>query len=163
VALCRDCPIGAANAGVAVRAPQATASAKPMHICPRCGRVGCQRLIPSRGICVSCYNREREIERGRDRRGHIPRRPALVPTLTLLNDGGETVARAAVGIVELSLWVLHQGARSVSRAGVRDDVLSLIARQESLSRWVPHGGPMQIGLWPGLDYRQPRTMRGSRV
>jgi hypothetical protein len=71
---CRACPIGAANAGQA--APQDTADEAAAVIaledlCPRCYRKG-NRLIGDH-LCVSCYNRAREVVRGKNRKGNRPK------------------------------------------------------------------------------------------
>ena len=62
---CARCPIGAAHAG---------RSAPPRHqgesTCARCERIG-QRIVRGR-LCVSCFNREAEVERGYNRKGVPP-------------------------------------------------------------------------------------------
>lgn len=64
---CRGCAIGAAHAGFQpVRySPHYGAS-----ICPRCGK-GTTRMIGGR-VCVSCYNRAREMRAGKNARGNRP-------------------------------------------------------------------------------------------
>lgn len=71
---CKTCPVG----GVLWRnAPTLEAHTIPdcNGICPRCGRVG-QRLIgpgkAEEALCVSCWNRKREEEKGCNARGHVP-------------------------------------------------------------------------------------------
>jgi hypothetical protein len=64
---CRSCFVGATHAGVS------NASRSPIRgalVCARCTR-GATRLIGKR-ICISCYNRERELIRGRNARGMVP-------------------------------------------------------------------------------------------
>lgn len=68
-AACVACPLGATNAGVE-QSPVAGAVESIRMICPRCERPA-QRLIHDR-LCVSCYNREREVRIGRDRKGNRP-------------------------------------------------------------------------------------------
>lgn len=66
-AVCRCCRIGAMHAGE----DQASMSPfKDMPICARCHR-GATRLI-GRHICVSCYNRQRELVIGRNAKGKPP-------------------------------------------------------------------------------------------
>ncbi len=66
---CRTCPLGAARAGRPLP-PNAAAAELLRRVCPRCLRQA-QRLI--NGLhCVSCYNREAECRRGRDRKGNRP-------------------------------------------------------------------------------------------
>lgn len=68
---CLGCPIGAQNAGERIEdATKARYEAALRRICPRCIRPA-SRLI--NGVfCVSCYNREREIARGRNCKGNRP-------------------------------------------------------------------------------------------
>jgi len=63
--VCRGCEIGAMNAG---EAP--TPEAPPDRACLRCGATD-QRLVRKQ-ICVSCFNREREVLTGRYRRASPP-------------------------------------------------------------------------------------------
>ena len=63
---CARCPVGAHHAG-----RQAPPQHLTEHACARCERVG-QRIIQGR-LCVSCFNRQLELERGRDRKGNAPR------------------------------------------------------------------------------------------
>lgn len=68
---CRSCFIGATHAGVS------NASHSPIRgalICARCEE-SATRLIHHH-ICVSCFNREREVIRGRNARGAYPVRAA---------------------------------------------------------------------------------------
>jgi hypothetical protein len=72
---CRACPIGAAHAGREAPQQAADTEAAKMRLeglCPSCERTG-QRIIVSRGICVSCYNRRREVAVGRNRKGNAPK------------------------------------------------------------------------------------------
>lgn len=115
-AVCRGCKIGAVHAGQP--GEEAATAALAEKVCVRCGSVG-RRMIHVRGVCVSCYNREREIEIGRDRRGAMPRRPAQVPVLDIAI-GQQLVARAAAGRVELALWAMRSSPGAV------------------IARWIPH-------------------------
>lgn len=125
VASCKGCQIGAGHAG------EANAPLEPSPgLCVRCGSTG-RRMIHSRGVCVSCYNREREIARGADRRGKPPRKPAQVPILAV-DISGRPVRRQAAGRVELTLWALRNSAVGAV-----------------VSRYVLRGSPVQAALWPG--------------
>lgn len=64
---CRSCQTGAVSAGVSQPNHKDEALAK---LCPRCGRLT-DRMIKGK-LCISCYNREREVARGKNRKGHIP-------------------------------------------------------------------------------------------
>jgi hypothetical protein len=136
---CRGCSTGATNAGEVQAAPQA-----PGTLCVRCGRIG-QRMIHSQGLCRSCYNREREIARGADRRGHPPKRPAQVPTLGIMV-GGAPVRRQAAGVVELALWALARAPGGV------------------VCRLAPQRMAVQLPLFPGRAEAMPRRrVRRARI
>ncbi|HYD68502.1 hypothetical protein [Azospirillum sp.] len=82
---CRSCPVGAASAGKPM--PVATVTGDALScICPRCQR-SAARIIKGR-LCVSCYNREREVIKGRNAKGTIPRLTAKLHRQVLaVNDG----------------------------------------------------------------------------
>ena len=62
---CKRCPIGAAHADVSSLKPKRAAE------CLRCGS-WTHKLV--RGLlCVSCFNRQQEVLKGQDRRGHQPK------------------------------------------------------------------------------------------
>ncbi|GJE41128.1 hypothetical protein [Methylobacterium soli] len=81
---CLFCPIGMVHSGrehplrilrQAAAAAGATreviGAADTPACCPRCGR-GAFRIVHSAGVCVSCYNREREARIGRNAKGKAP-------------------------------------------------------------------------------------------
>ena len=68
---CRSCPVGAANAGLVQPKHADEALSK---LCPRCGRLT-ERMIKGR-LCISCYNRAREVVRGKNCKGNAPVRVA---------------------------------------------------------------------------------------
>lgn len=83
--LCRNCPIGAHHAGKGDAAQSALCG---IPICARCERTGL-RLI-GHDICVSCWNRERELVIGRNARGRKPlNHPPLVPVAVNVRVDGE--------------------------------------------------------------------------
>lgn len=65
---CRRCPLGASHAGVEFVPPSVVVDSQ---ICPRCRRQA-ERLIRGR-LCVSCYNRDRERQIGRNAKGTKPK------------------------------------------------------------------------------------------
>lgn len=70
VTKCRGCEIGACHAGQKVEASRAAVVSD--HHCARCGN---PRLKLIQGnICVSCYNRQLEVQRGVNRRGTKPQK-----------------------------------------------------------------------------------------
>jgi hypothetical protein len=84
---CVGCRVGAEHAG---KAPQSTP--EPAHRsgeCIRCGRKDTRRQIGA-ALCMSCYNREREVLRGTNRKGQWPRVSATrlhACTATIAGDG----------------------------------------------------------------------------
>jgi hypothetical protein len=64
---CRGCAIGATHAGATVVKYSWLYGAV---FCPRCDAGGA-RMIGSR-VCVSCYNREGELKKGKNGRGNCP-------------------------------------------------------------------------------------------
>jgi len=100
---CRGCPIGASHAGVAMSSVEAAADEWRM-VCCRCLRQS-DRLIRGR-LCVSCYNREREVKVGRNGKGG---RPLLTDRLkpvsvAITTEDGVTrivTAESATGAVEI--------------------------------------------------------------
>jgi len=118
VAHCRACIIGAAHANQAVTFYSRWFDSE---ICPRCGQGGL-RLVGNRR-CISCYNRERELRVGRNRRGHRPTflKPVYPMTVRYLLDGNVTDHRTtAVDRVEVMAQVQRttKGRVYFGRAGV---------------------------------------------
>lgn len=87
LAKCRNCPIGAEHAGEGVIS---VSSLRGSGICARCHRGG-MRLVGS-DICVSCWNRAREVARGRNAKGKPPKiHPAMDPRTITVRSGDELV------------------------------------------------------------------------
>ena len=87
---CRACPVGATHAGV----PSEEASASRflgVGYCSRCH--GDARRLIRGSICVSCYNREREVLIGRNAKGSRPiyGKAIGVATISCLLDAGKKV------------------------------------------------------------------------
>lgn len=94
---CADCEIGARHAGVALPPPPPR---RPPY-CPRCGRDDL-RLIAGR-LCVGCYNRQREVVVGRNRKGGHPiEHPPLWSLELLVLRGGDTERAQIDGVVGLA-------------------------------------------------------------
>lgn len=84
---CVGCPLGATHAGDTQEvAAKARASEALRRICPRCTRPAA-RLINGRW-CISCYNRVREVARGKNAKGNLP-----VIVMSRLHNVALTVAR----------------------------------------------------------------------
>lgn len=65
---CVQCPIGQHHAG---EQGMRVHRAKPTGVCVRCERRTTRRML-GHGICISCYNRQREVLRGRNGKGVRP-------------------------------------------------------------------------------------------
>lgn len=85
---CRYCPVGAVNAGRPAAEAAALGGSDTLRaICPRCLRLAA-RLINGR-FCVSCFNRHREAQKGRNAKGGVPRLTAVLHAEVLaVMDGG---------------------------------------------------------------------------
>jgi len=91
--ICRSCPIGAAHAGETV---VYYSKRYGSMICPAC-RKGTTRMIGGK-VCVSCYNRRREISIGKNGRGNAPvellQKPPHTVEFTVCVDGSPKRVRA---------------------------------------------------------------------
>lgn len=139
---CRECPLVlAARARTALPPPRASAPdtgplpeqpkvVDPRQVCACCGETG-RRMVPSRGLCISCYNRELEIKHGYDRRGNSLQGRSIAPIRVLTIDG-QQIRRPSKSLLALTLWVLrsHPGA--------------------AISRGMPQGSPRSSALFPGM-------------
>lgn len=65
---CQGCPIGANHAGDVSLSKKTNPLYKASH-CPRCHKHA-TRMV--KGLCVSCLNRQYELEKGRNAKGHAP-------------------------------------------------------------------------------------------
>lgn len=87
LAKCRNCPIGAAHAG---EASFEVSVLRGSGICSRCHRGG-MRLIGG-DICVSCWNRQREVIRGFNAKGKPPKHhPAMEARVIRVLSGGQLI------------------------------------------------------------------------
>lgn len=97
-AACLGCPIGPVHSGELAPKPNR------VMVCVRCRRspsdcddprhVGAVRLVRGGLVCVSCYNREREVVRKRNAKGTMPVKWAGLRPITvvgLADDGTKTV------------------------------------------------------------------------
>lgn len=112
---CRSCFIGATHAGVS------NASRSPISgalVCARCAR-GATRLINGH-TCISCYNRERELIRGRNARGMVPTKLApLAPrTVFYMANGRAKLVRRerTTNSAELIIATLRDALHTVTFA-----------------------------------------------
>ncbi len=77
---CRGCSIGARHTGI-VPETASTSQFLGQLICSRC-QESTRRLI-RKSICVSCYNREREVMLGKNAKGGVPINCRRVSSATL--------------------------------------------------------------------------------
>jgi hypothetical protein len=84
---CLGCPVGAIHAGQdPKRATEALAAEALRRFCPRCERYAARMI--RRALCVSCYNRQREVRIGRNAKGNRPVEVAArFGTMTVAVDG----------------------------------------------------------------------------
>lgn len=101
---CAGCPIGAAHAGEKPPASGLFGS----RLCPRCTNPAARFV---RGVCVSCINRQYELERGVNAKGSAPSRLAPLVSLSLAyaidGEARLTTFPKVTGCVEAMLRVLR--------------------------------------------------------
>ncbi len=110
---CKGCEIGAMHAG------EAGASQSPLlntRICGRCHRTG-MRLI-HKHLCVSCYNRQREVLVGKNAKGSSPVKWQALARRTItyqLSDGtvAERTLDRTTDMEELIVGVLRDERKAV--------------------------------------------------
>lgn len=109
---CRLCPIGAVHAG------EVAASMSPLKgtlTCARCHRTA-GRLIGSM-VCVSCYNRQREVLIGRNAKGTAPVKHCAIDMRRIRYRHGDDVRtlrlRHTVDNDEMMVAVLRDSKNSV--------------------------------------------------
>ncbi|WP_143098239.1 hypothetical protein [Variovorax sp. OK605] len=85
---CYGCPIGRqhqpASAGSSAPPPQE----RRLTTCQRCGRSDL-RIVHERGICISCYNRQRELIRGRNGKGFPPQKMQPLAEFSVATESAE--------------------------------------------------------------------------
>ena len=141
---CRSCPVGASHAGggsTPVDDAKAKAAAARQQVidewksvCPRCLRLS-SRIIKD-NLCVSCYNRSREVEVGKNRKGSAPKLlPARLCTVTMriIDASGSRVESFTnvTGAVEAMVSVAKQATGWVAFGAVVPAVLE----GAELERW----------------------------
>jgi hypothetical protein len=120
---CLNCPVGREHcAGAPV--PEAAAAPEIYYrpVCLRCRRDGKEegsrlisrmRLVRNQTICVSCFNREREVLLGANAKGAKPKKWQLYrPQVAYVRDSRvmrEAMATPVVDRTEAALTLLRQG------------------------------------------------------
>jgi hypothetical protein len=119
---CIACPLGAQHAGKPSCAMTAPPQASRRRVCVRCRRsgresdsrlLGRMRLVRGHTICVSCYNREREVLHGHNAKGGMPRKWAGLhrPRVASVCDARTVVKRLdspVVDRVEAALTLMRE-------------------------------------------------------
>ncbi len=112
---CRNCPLGALHAGKTVEAATALTDAL-RNICPRCERVA-SRMIGGE-LCVSCYNRAREVRIGRNAKGGRPLLTDRLHTRRLVVIEGSSDRlidrQYATGLPEVMIAVARRATKPVA-------------------------------------------------
>ncbi|MFZ4537894.1 hypothetical protein [Propionivibrio sp.] len=143
---CLGCPIGALHAGD--KAPQAKERPVGTLICSRCHHPAA-RIICG-GVCVSCYNREREMIKGKNGKGVPPR-----PVERFWDDEAGDCRVPFTHRVELTFSVLGV-VRPVIYRNVADTFEAVLRTVRGRRDTVTFGfhsavkAPMQMSLWGGM-------------
>lgn len=131
---CLGCPIGKDHAGPAVVQPEPRPAALVYRaVCVRCRRssrsegarlLGRMRLIRNQTICVSCFNREREVLRGANAKGATPKKwnRLFRTTATYVSQGAlqlESLATPVIDRSEALLTILRRTPGQVAFAWSR--------------------------------------------
>lgn len=144
-ARCAGCAIGALHAGV--EPPKKRAIGR--LTCARCHE-SATRLVCGGAICVSCYNREAEVRRGRNGKGVPP-----VPVDRFFSASAVGGRGKGKTVVLHDVSVLVEGAMRAMRAADTMEVMlrvlrnrpdAVFARSAQVAR--PHVG--QLSLFAGL-------------
>jgi hypothetical protein len=107
---CLGCRVGAMSAGKTMPVTAEAVEAWRM-VCPRC-RKPAQRMIKER-FCISCFNRDAEVRRGRNSKGAPPKEliARLHPEIVAVSDGAAARIVREENVVDLTeLIVLHARA-----------------------------------------------------
>lgn len=122
---CTRCPIGAAHAG------EELVVGLPSRLCLRCG--GSDKRLIRGVVCISCYNRERELRLGRNAKGSFPAHARRVREADVFVAGvGRVRVERVADVAEAVLIALRRNPR----AQVRPMMPPPPVRQLSLFGWA---------------------------
>jgi hypothetical protein len=128
--LCEGCPIGAKHAGGRIRGTQRL---QVSFICSRCHQSSWRAAVKHRSLCITCWNREREVRIGQNRKGcrplvkdrfweieppEKPDRCAKVYTVNFTLDGRE-IKKKVSDTLEAILEAVREPGVWISRSGQR--------------------------------------------
>lgn len=119
LAPCMGCEVGAANAGEPASTKAAPGKGKPASVgqtCCRCGKGG-RRLVLGHTLCISCFNRQREYQAGRNAKGGPTRdhRPLFCAVVGVSSAAG-AVTPMAIDWVGSTLEAMLVIQRSTGRS-----------------------------------------------
>ena len=129
---CIGCSVGACHAGApkVEEAPKANQSLQYRPVCCRCRRdgtkqgtrlIGKLRLVRAHTVCVSCFNREKEVLAGRNSKGAKPKKwgGLFFTRAAYIADGKAIVidlADPVIDRIEVALTMIRRGHKSVAWA-----------------------------------------------
>lgn len=147
-------PIAAPNPKREFRAPAQAATSLSCIRCEKSGHtnkrlIGRMRLV-RKAICVSCYNRQKEFEKGTNSKGGTPRIVLKRASVTVEKDG----ARETMDIGLRLNW--HECARYVDRAHASATLIETVFDGETIP---------QFSLWTPLPFSpwEPRMVRAAKA
>ncbi|MGT2471649.1 hypothetical protein [Paraburkholderia terrae] len=150
---CRRCPIGAAHAG---RSDHNSSPFKGMTICGRCHR-GATRLI-GKHLCISCFNRARELRIGKNAKGTRPIKLAkLEPRSITYRAGGVVKTRTIAETVdtdELIVAVLRDEERAPQFAYRAPASMGWLLDNDAYDRSIGDAADVAEPVPPTLDVVQ---------
>ncbi len=133
---CLGCEVGAAHCG----GPANATRPGPVLVCARCRRgadqftnsIGRVRMVRGGTICVSCFNREREVLAGRNAKGTKPKLALHAVTVALVEGGHLEVARIPVAKdrLEGALTVMRRGGAASMTTWVSGGVAHVVLEDE---------------------------------
>ena len=111
---CLTCPIGAGHAGVSLPEQSAKRAADCLRsICARCQspteRGDRRQALVNGLLCVSCDNRQREVDRNRNSKGSVPRLASILHSRTVLANGVPVTFARVVDCVEAIVLATKAG------------------------------------------------------
>jgi hypothetical protein len=174
---CRGCPIGESHYTGKPPDPYAALRESVRRICSRCGQTT-DRMINAEtfGFCISCFNRHREVLRGKNARGTVPTLSAQLHTeqAQVTTDAGSYILtrplvlsfqelkiqaqRTAVVQMSLIRWITLGGRAESKNSAVGElgEVQPLAGAcvssksrrdQEPVTSWIRDARPVPVTSW----------------
>ncbi|MFM0060984.1 hypothetical protein PQR64_35760 [Paraburkholderia phytofirmans] len=173
---CKGCPIGSAHAnGQHYRNEtdrHTRAEAARALACIRCEKsahtnkrlIGRMRLVRSATLCVSCFNRQRECEKGANSKGAMPRLVLKPASVSIEKEG----VRSTLDIGLRMNW--HECARYVERIHADATAIEIVFDGETIQQYSLWS-PLPFSPWePGMvrdekpsKPKRTNTNRSTRI